>query len=73
MGFWKSLRFWLTDTFRSRGNAVQHDSGMSRTISDATHVRGGGGQGGGLGPSEEAIEHALEGHENYQKSFKKNR
>jgi hypothetical protein len=73
MGFWKQLRFWLKDTFQSRGDAVKTDSSLSRTISDATHTRGGGGQGGGLGPSEEAIEHALKGHENYQKSFKKNR
>jgi hypothetical protein len=72
MGFWKSLKFWVKDTFQSRGSSVKHDTSMSKTISDSTHVRGGGGQGGGLGPTEEAIDHALKGHEAYQKSFKKN-
>lgn len=71
MGFWKTLRFWVKDTFQSRGDSVKQRSDLMRTIMDATHVRGGGGQGGDFSSREEAYRHAIEGHENYQKSFEK--
>ena len=61
----------MKDTFQSRGNSVRQSSGLMRTIMDATHVRGGGGQGGDFSSREEAYRHAIEGHENYQKSFEK--
>ncbi len=76
MGFWKSVRFWIKDTFQSRGRAVKQSNSLSRTIRDASHVRGGGpGGGGGLArsPSEEVLKDAAKGHEDYQRSFEKNR
>lgn len=73
VGFWKTFSFWLKDTLQSRGSSVKPDSSLSRTIEDASHVRGGGGQDGGFTSSEETLRIAVEGHENYQKSFKKNR
>lgn len=72
MGFWKSFRFWVKDTIQSRGS-VRIDYSVSRTIKDATHVRGGGQQAGGFSSTDDTIEMAIEGHEDYQKSFKKNR
>ncbi len=71
MGFWKSLRFWVKDTFESRGSSVRQSSSLMRTIKDASHVRGGSGQGAGFASSEEVFRQASEGHENYKKSFEK--
>jgi len=76
MGFWKSLKFWVKDSFKSRGTSVTQSDGLWRTVRDASHVRGGGaGGGGGLArsPSEEVLRQVAEGHEDYQKSFKKDR
>ena len=72
--FWASLRFWITDTFASRGKAIQAPDSLAKTIKDASHVRGGGpgGSGGLANSSGEAIlKQAADGHEAYQKSFKK--
>ena len=68
MGFWTTLRFWLKDTFQSRGDSVKQTSDLMRTIMDATNVHGRGAE---FSSSEEAYRHAIDGHENYQKSFKK--
>jgi hypothetical protein len=71
---WSSLKFWITDTYASRGHAINAPDSLARTIKDASHVRGGAaGGGGGLSraASEEVLKHAAEGHENYQKSFEK--
>lgn len=76
MGFWKTMKFWIKDTFQSRGGSVKQSNSLSRTIRDASHVRGGGAFGGGglpRSPSEEVLEDAVKGHEDYQRSFKRNR
>lgn len=72
MGFWGSLWFYVKDTFRSRSASVDHSDGLARTIRDASHVRGAKG-GLARSPSEEVLKQATEGHEAYQRSFKKNR
>ena len=70
---WANLKFWVSDTFHSRGRAVRQSSSLAKTIREASHVRGGSGGVGGLSrsASEEALKHAAEGHEQYDKSFKK--
>lgn len=72
VGFWKSLWFYVKDTFQSRGTSVDPSDGLSRTIRDASHVRGARG-GLARSPSEEVLKHASEGHEDYQRSFRKNK
>lgn len=72
MGFRESLKFWVKDTLQSRGGTVKHDSSVSKTLNETSSVGFGGGHSGGLGPTEDAIKQALEGHENYRRSFKEN-
>ena len=47
---------------------MKQSSGLMRTIMDATHVHGRGAE---FSSGEAAYRHAIEGHENYQKSFEK--
>lgn len=71
---WSSLKFWIKDLWESRGHAIPASDSMAKTIKDASHVRGGGpGGSGGLAHSsgEAVLKQAAEGHESYQKSFKK--
>jgi hypothetical protein len=68
--FWSALRFWVRDTFASRDHAVAPPDSLAKTIKDASHVRGGRG-GMARSSSEEVHQHAVEGHDEYQKSFKK--
>jgi hypothetical protein len=69
MRFWKSLWFFIKDTFQSRDASVRQSTTLSRAIRDASHVRGKGL----TTPSEEVLEQASEGHEHYNRSFEKNR
>ena len=68
--FWSSFKFWVTDSFASRGRAVRQSNSLARTIKDASHVRG-GDSGSARSASEAILKHAVEGHETYYKSLKK--
>jgi len=69
-GFWKSFSFWLSDTFRSRGQAVKAPDDLARTIEDASHTRGGGAT-FGVTVTTKGLQQMAEGSEEYQKSFEK--
>lgn len=71
MGFWKSLRFWITDSVKSRGRSVKQSTSLEKTLRDAMHIRGGNQQSGSFSSSEKAAKHAYDGHEEYQRSFEK--
>ncbi|MDG2262871.1 MAG: hypothetical protein P8N50_11095, partial [Actinomycetota bacterium] len=66
-------RFMREHAARNEGRSGV-DWSVANTVRDATHVRGGGMPGGLPGSGSNAVaDHAANGHENYTKSFKKNR
>ncbi len=60
--FWSSLKFWIKDSFASRGRAVRQSSSIGKTVRDAS-------LGGGWHP--DVIDQAVEGSDAYGKSFEK--
>jgi hypothetical protein len=68
---WQSLRFWVKDTFATRGTSVHlPPDALSKTIKDSSHVRGGAG---GVHPTgrNDYLDQVVEGQDAYLKSFKK--
>ena len=68
--FWSAFKFWVTDSFASRGRSVRQSNALARTIKDASHVRGGDG-GSARSATEAVLERAVEGSEQYYKSLHK--
>ncbi len=62
------LKFFVTDTFASRGEARPAPDGLAKTIGDASHVaRSSAAAGSAAG--QRVYDEAAKGHENYQASF----
>jgi len=60
----------VSDTFRSRGHAVEAPDDLASTIKDASHTQGGHG-GPGVSATTKGLQQIAEGSEEYQKSFKR--
>ena len=66
---WHAFTFWITDSFASRGRSVRQSNSLARTIRDATSLRG--DSGAARSASENVLEQAVKGHEQYYKSLHK--
>lgn len=76
MSLWSNVKGFIR-AFQSGAGTnpnLKPSSSLARTIEESTHVRGGGpGGGGGLSRGSTEAQHKIvaEGHDNYEKSFKK--
>jgi len=62
------MKFWVKDSFASRGNAVRVDDSLAKTIKETSHVRG-----GIVNPnvsSEDQLQIIVKGNDAYRNSFK---
>lgn len=66
VAFIDNIRFLLSDWWKSRHEARQTSSGLARTLRDASFS---GSSRGAVAPSEEILQQAADGHEQYRKSF----